>query len=226
LEEFTPGRGKGRLIVKRGKFITFEGMEGSGKSTQAGLLASRLKREGHDVLLTREPGGTAMGESVRRLLKGRKMNEGVCDEAEILLFAASRAQLVRQIIEPALKRGTVVVSDRFADSTAVYQGMARGLDWKTVQAVNRFAIGCASPDLTILLDVDVSTGLGRVNIRNRKQHTRHDRIESEGLKFHGKVRKGYLQLAREYPSRIRVVNGSQGMESVAEVVWSMVKDVI
>jgi len=197
-------------------------MEGSGKSTQAHLLAARLKAEGYDVLLTREPGGTGIGEAVRRLLKRKKAGEYVCDEAEILLFAASRAQLVREIIEPALKRGAVVISDRFADSTAVYQGMARGLDWKTVLSVNRFAIGGTDPDLTILLDVDVNTGMGRVGTRNRKK----DRIESEGVGFHRKVRMGYLRLAKKWPGRIRIVKGSRGTEEVTADVWRIVSDVI
>ena len=210
----------------KGKFITFEGMEGSGKSTHARLLVSRLIAEGRDAFLTREPGGTKTGEHIRRMLKTGAGGEPPCAESEILLFAASRAQLVRQVILPALKSGTVVVSDRFADSTTVYQGYARGLNMRSVLEINSFVVGPAVPDLTILLDVDVKTGLRRLEARNRRLGVCRDRIEREGVAFHRKVRAGYLKLAKDHPDRVKVVNASLGADAVKELVWRLVCNVI
>lgn len=212
--------------MKRGTFITFEGMEGSGKSTQVARLAARLKAGGRGVVLTREPGGTAAGEAIRRIVKGEGDEMAICPEAEMLLFAASRAQLVREVIMPALKRGDVVVSDRFADSTTVYQGMARGLDMADVAALNRLVMSTAVPDLTLLLDVDVRTGLKRLESRSGKHNIRCDRIERENAGFHRKVREGYRSLARKSRGRIRVIDGSRDEDAVAESVWEAVSDVI
>lgn len=213
-------------MKRRGKFITFEGMEGSGKSTQAGMLVSRLRAAGRSVLLTREPGGTATGEAIRRIVKGECEKTDLCPEAEMLLFAASRAQLVREVILPALKRGEAVVSDRFADSTTVYQGIARGLNPCDVDALNRLAMSTAVPDLTILLDVDVNAGLERLKRRAGKRRGHCDRIEREGVRFHRKVREGYLSLAGRWPGRIQVIDGSGTEKSVADSVWEIVSNVL
>ena len=212
--------------MKRGRFITFEGMEGSGKSTQVALLASRLREAGRGVVLTREPGGTAAGEAIRKIVKGEGVEMAICPEAEMLLFAASRAQLVREVILPALKRGDVVVSDRFADSTTVYQGIARGLDPDDVAALNRLVMSKAVPDVTILLDVNVDTGLGRVHKRSGPHRGGCDRIERENAAFHRKVRNGYRRLATASGGRIKVVDGARSEESVARDVWEIVADAL
>lgn len=213
-------------MKKPGKFITFEGMEGSGKSTQVVLLADRLRAAGRGVVLTREPGGTEAGEAIRRLVKGQDTEAAICPETEMLLFAASRAQLVREVVLPALKRGDIVISDRFADSTTVYQGFARGLDLDDVAALNRLVIGQAVPDLTILLDITVDLGMKRLKRRSARTRERCDRIERENLRFHRKVREGYRHLARKWPRRIRLVDGSRDKDSVAGDVWEIVADVL
>ncbi|MEI6970147.1 MAG: dTMP kinase [bacterium] len=212
--------------MKRGTFITFEGMEGSGKSTQVAILSDRLKAAGRGVVLTREPGGTAAGEAIRKIVKGEGEEMAICPETEMLLFAASRAQLVREVILPALKRGDVVVSDRFADSTTVYQGIARGLDTGDIAALNRLVMSKAVPDITILLDVEVGLGLKRVHRRSKKSRGRSDRIERENAMFHKKVRDGYRQLARKSSGRIRVVDGARSQELVARSVWEIVSDAL
>lgn len=213
-------------MKKPGRFITFEGMEGSGKSTQVVLLAERLQAAGYRVILTREPGGTDAGEAIRRIVKGEGEEFAICPETEMLLFAASRAQLVREVILPALKRGDVVVSDRFADSTTVYQGNARGLNPDDVSALNRLVMSTAVPDLTLLLDVGVDLGLSRLKSREVKRRGRCDRIERERVGFHRKVRAGYCDLAKQWPERIRIVDGSRGKDSVAESIWEIVSDVL
>jgi len=212
--------------LKRGIFITFEGMEGSGKSTQAGVLATRLADVGRPVVLTREPGGTAVGEAIRRLVKSEDADIELCPETEMLLFAASRAQLVREVILPALKRGDIVISDRFSDSTTVYQGKARGLDPADVSALNRLVVSTAVPDVTILLDIEVRMGLQRLRRRSGKGGGRPDRIERENASFHRKVRDGYLELARLWPNRIKVVDGSLGEAAVAGKIWEIVSDAL
>ena len=213
-------------MKKTGTFITFEGMEGSGKSTQVALLTERLRAAGHGVVLTREPGGTAAGEAIRSIVKGEGVEVDLCPETEMLLFAASRAQLVREVILPALKCGHVVVSDRFADSTTVYQGIARGLNPDDVSALNRLVMSTAVPDLTLLLDIDVALGLSRLKSREVKRRGRCDRIERENVRFHRKVRQGYRGLAKQWPGRIRIVDGSLGQDSVAESIWEIVSDVL
>ncbi|MDQ3198793.1 MAG: dTMP kinase, partial [Verrucomicrobiota bacterium] len=167
-------------------FITFEGSEGCGKSTQVSLLASRLTNGGIPLLVTREPGGTAIGEKIRHLLQFAPESVAMTPEAELLLFEASRAQLVREVIQPALDRGTVVISDRFADSTTVYQGVARRLDQEMVVHMNDFAVGKCRPDLTFLLDVDVETARARM-MRRVRPAAGIDRMEQEPLKFYEAV---------------------------------------
>ncbi len=199
-----------RSFSKRGLLITFEGSEGCGKSTQIQILARRLRRAGHTVHVTREPGGTPVGERIRHLLKFSKSNGGMVHEAELMLFSASRAQLVREIILPALKRGEIILSDRFADSTTVYQGVARKLDPAFVARLNDFIIAGRRPDLTLVLDLDAATGLARA----RKKTRTRDRMEAQKRSFYEAVRRGFVALARREPKRVRVIDGT---ETVAEV---------
>ena len=209
-------------MERSGRFITLEGPEGSGKSTQARRLATRLERAGFIVLLTREPGGTATGEAIRDILQHDKAGEPICTEAEALLFLACRAQLVRHVILPALERGTWVVCDRFADSTTAYQGFGRGLDLETVLAMNAFAVGAATPDLTLLLDLDVAAGFERLQQRNRDTVAGHDRLERESRDFHERVRAGYHELARRWPERYRVIRADAQPDEVEQRIWEVV----
>ena len=167
-----------------------------------------------------------MGEKIREMVKDDKSSEVIGHEAEMLLFAVSRAHLVRNVILPALRNGTSVISDRFVDSTTAYQGYGRGLDMDLVKSMNRFVAGDAIPDVTILLDIDVATGLRRLQKRNDIADTKCDRIENEAVAFHEKVRAGYLELAREYPDRIRIVDASRDVETVADDLWRIVNSVI
>ncbi len=205
--------------MQGGKFISFEGSEGCGKSTQIRRLVGSLESAGHDVLLTREPGGTVVGEKVRDLLQHTPEASNMTDESELLLFAASRAQLVREVIRPALERGTWVIADRFLDSTTVYQGIARGLDREKVEAINRFAVGDLLPELTILLDLDAGVGHGRA-VATRVDNE-PDRIEDQPLTFFEKVRQGYLDLAAS-ESRIVVIDARGGIEEIAEEIQKIV----
>lgn len=210
--------------MERGKLITFEGPEGAGKSTQAALLIAKLEARGIEVIYTREPGGTKLGEAIRGILQYNAANEDPCPESEVLLFEASRAQLVRHVIAPALARGAWVLCDRFADSTTAYQGFGRGFPVDLMETINRFAIGDAVPDMTILLDVNVSLGMQRCAKRQVGQKIKYDRIESEALAFHEKVRQGYLELARRYPERFRKVDAMRLPEPIAEDIWKLVHD--
>ena len=208
--------------MKKGLFITFEGPEGSGKSTHIAKLAARLRGIGYKVVMTREPGGTPAGEAIRHVLQHDMRGENMSPEAETLLFLASRAQLVRRVILPELRKGACVISDRFADSTIAYQGYGRGLNVDDLLRLNRFAVGEAVPDITILLDVDVERGFTRLKERNRKKKASHDRIERENILFHRKVREGYLKLARKWPKRFCVVDANGGLNEVEDAVWAVV----
>lgn len=210
--------------MKKGRLITFEGPEGAGKSTQAAMLIAKLEAYGLEVVYAREPGGTKLGEAIRGVLQYNAAGEAPCPESEVLLFEASRAQLVRQIIRPALERGAWVVCDRFADSTTAYQGFGRGFSVELMETINRFAIGEAVPDMTILLDVNVSLGLQRCAKRQIGKKGPADRIEGESLEFHEKVRRGYLELARRYPERFRKVDAMRYAEPIAEEVWTLVRE--
>jgi dTMP kinase len=208
----------------RGRFITFEGPEGSGKSTQACRLVTGLRHRGLDVVSTREPGGTRTGEVIRDLLQHDSAGEPMAPETEVLLFAASRAQLVRGVILPALERGAWVVSDRFADSTTAYQGYGRGFDVERMLEINEFAVDGAAPDLTILLDIDVSLGFKRLRERVAADGGKLDRIERETLDFHRRVREGYLELAARWPERFRVVRADAPQDDVQARIRALVED--
>ena len=210
----------------RGRFITFEGPEGSGKTTQANLLVKHLEKEGATVLYAREPGGTPTGEAIRGILQYDDTGEPICPETEVLLFASSRAQLVRHVIIPALEKGTHVICDRFADSTTAYQGYGRGFPIDQMLAINQFAIDGAVPDVTFLLDVDVNTGFERLVKRHEGKAGRLDRIEREERAFHERVREGYLELARRWPERFVVIDAGRDEDKVAKDIWSHIGNVI
>lgn len=196
-------------------FITFEGGEGCGKSVQAKALYDRLFQEGIPVILTYEPGGTLLGDEICRLLKWNA-DLDITPLTELLLFNASRSQLVDKLIKPNLKEGKAVICDRFADSTTVYQGYGRGLDTKVVRRINDIAIQGTHPSLTILLDLPVDAGLIRRN------NSRQDRFENEDVTFHERVRQGYLKLAAEEPERFLVIDASQSKEAIADIIWQKV----
>jgi dTMP kinase len=196
-------------MTARGRFITFEGPEGSGKSTQLRILAERLRSAGLDILETQEPGGTPIGIQIRNVLLDAK-NRELCPTAELLLMFASRAQNVDQLILPALSAGRTVLCDRFTDSTLVYQGVGRGLGADVVYELDRIACRGLVPDLTLLIDIDAETGLARA---------RQNRMEEQGVDFHRKVREAYRQLAADESRRVRLIDGSQTIEAVAEEVW-------
>jgi dTMP kinase len=197
--------------MRRGLFVTFEGSEGCGKSTQIKRLAAWLQERGHDPVLTREPGGTPAGDAIRHLLQHAPEGHGLVPEAELFLFAASRSQLVREVIRPALDAGRVVISDRFHDSTAVYQGVARQLDPAMTRTVNGFAIGDTLPDVTFLLDMDAREAFQRLHKRDRER----DRMESEPLAFYEAVREGYLRAAQAEPARFAVLDATSTESELA-----------
>ncbi|MDD2710286.1 MAG: dTMP kinase [Verrucomicrobiae bacterium] len=201
----------------RGMLVTFEGSDGAGKSTQIRRLQARLEKLGRRVMVTREPGGTALGERVRHLLKFDPAGRDMRDETELLLFSASRAQLVREKILPALARGEVVLCDRFVDSTTVYQGFARGLDAGFVERLNRFVTAGRLPDLTVVLDLDAAAGLARAKARTKKT----DRMEAQRRSFYEKVRRGFKRLAKAEPRRIKVVSATGTEEEVGARVWKL-----
>lgn len=192
-------------ISDRGVFLSFEGGEGCGKSTQIHLLSDWLGQRGGQVEVFREPGGTELGEHVRQILQHNKEMENMASEAELLLFAASRAQLVREKILPALNAGAVVLCDRFLDSTTVYQGIARKLPPDRVAEINAFATGGLLPDKTFLLDLDSSIAMSRLSLRKSGQY---DRMEAQPIEFHQAVRDGYLDLAAEEIQRIAIIDAA------------------
>ena len=207
--------------MSRGPFITFEGSEGCGKSTQVLRLATRLEQAGVRVLITREPGGTAIGEKIRELLQFAPESFAMTPEAELLLFEASRSQLVRETIRPALEQGTVVISDRFFDSTTVYQGVARKLEPDIVATLNNFAVGPDRPDLTIILDVDVATARARMQRRVRPVAV-VDRMEQEPVEFYERVCEAYRDLARREPDRFLLIDGARSPDEIENEIWDAV----
>lgn len=211
-------------MTRTGIFITFEGSEGCGKTTQIELLTHALRDAGRRVLVTREPGGTPVGEQIRHVLQHSRDSEAMTPEAELLLFAASRAQLVREVVEPALAAGTDVISDRFLDSTTVYQGVARRLDDADVRSINGFAVSGCLPDLTFILDLEAAEARRRV-FDGPGRSGEPDRIEREPLDFYERVRAGYLELAA-MSSRFRVLDGARPREVLAAQILQTVQEVL
>ncbi|MBI3743535.1 MAG: dTMP kinase [Chloroflexi bacterium] len=211
-------------------FLSFEGGEGAGKTTQVALLAKRLQQEGYDVVPVREPGGTRLGEEVRRWVKG----VAISPNTELLLFAAARAELVAQVIKPSLDEGKVVIADRYADSTVAYQGHGRRLPIEMVKAVNAVATGGLMPKLTLLLDQTAEEGLDRVSKTpqlgfadagkaKRMDDAEQSKFEQENIAFHRRVRSGYLKMAGEEPQRILVVDATRPVEEIARAIWLRVE---
>ncbi len=203
-----------------GRLISFEGSEGSGKSTQISRLAAHFQKTAREVVSTREPGGTEIGEQIRNIIVHNSKGDEMCAETELLLFTAARAQLVREVIAPALLRGAIVLSDRFLDSSTVYQGIARNLAADPVAQINRFAVGEVMPDLTIVIDVPEDVSLARVK---RRASDLPDRMERENIGFYKKVREGYLVLAKGMPERFIVVDGTKTEDVIEKKIWSEVQ---
>jgi dTMP kinase len=201
--------------------VTFEGMDGCGKTTQMKLLAERLRDAGYEVVETVEPGGTRVGSEIRRIVLDAS-NQELSPTAELLLYFASRAQNVEQVIRPALRRGRIVLSDRFTDSTIAYQGAGRGLGEEVVRQLDRIATGGLKPDLTILLDIDLETSLARARARNRAEPGAGTRMEEQTVEFYRRVRDAYQRLAAGEPARFVVVDGRGEPGAVAEAVWKAV----
>ena len=199
-------------------FITFEGTEGSGKTTQINHLANKLSEAGYSVQNTREPGGSNVGNQIREILLD-PVNERLSATSELLLYAASRAQHVREVIVPALKNGKIVISDRFSDATVAYQGYGRNLDLVLINHLNQIATDGLAPDLTFLLNLPVEIGLQRASISRVKL----DRIERESLEFHKRVQNGYLAIAKEETNRIKIIDATQPIDVIFNEIWSILK---
>jgi dTMP kinase len=210
----------------KGTFITFEGIEGSGKSTQIVLLENHLKSRGLRVVLTREPGGTPIGDQVRKILLD-PANIALDPTAELLLYAASRAQHLHEVIGPALAAGRIVLCDRFSDATLAYQGYGRGLNIDMIHALDRIVTSGMRPDCTILFDIEAASGIARAHGRNTSSGLEAEaRFENEEIAFHERVRQGYLTLTRQEPGRIRVVDASPSPEKVQSKVRTIVDEML
>ena len=205
------------------QFISLEGGEAVGKSTQIERLSERLKELGHKVVVTREPGGTPLGESIRHLLKHAPEGRGMTPYTELLLFLASRAELVRKVIMPALDQGIWVLSDRFLDSTTVYQGAGRQLPTEIVERVNAFAVGPHLPGLTLVLDLEPEAARER---QIRRSHppgsASFDRMEAEPIDFFERVRQGYFEVAKAHPHRVKIVSAAGTVDETADLIWEQV----
>lgn len=206
-------------MSKNGKFITFEGPEGAGKSTQLRLLAEELRSRGLEVITTREPGGTPLAEELRNILKTHRGAEVLHPETELLLMEAARSQHAREVILPALERGAVVLCDRFYDSTTAYQGAARNIDTSLIAELNIFAAAFRKPDLTLILDLDIESGFRRAG---KRQETagEYDRFEAENRSFHSRVREGFHAIAAKEPQRVRIIDAEGTPEEVAARIRS------
>lgn len=214
------------FVMAKGKFITFEGIEGSGKSTQLGRIYQALISRNHTILRTREPGGTPTGETIRSILQHEASGEALDPRTEVLLFAASRAQLVSRFIKPNLEKGYHTLCDRFIDSSIAYQGYARGFSPKEIEKISLFATEGFLPDLTLLLDLNVEKGLKRLEKRRTAngEVQQKDRIEREEKPFHERTRKGYLELAREYPQRIVVIDADRDEDKIYDCINSVLRE--
>ncbi|HEY2663635.1 MAG TPA: dTMP kinase [Candidatus Binataceae bacterium] len=210
--------------MARGLFITLEGVEGSGKTTQAAILVDALRVEGRRMMLTHEPGGTRAGEAIRAIFLDPAVSLQV--SAELLLVLADRAQHVHEVLRPALERGELVISDRYSDSTTAYQGYGRGFDLKLLGELNRLASGGLVPDLTVVLDCAVETGLARTVARARDNPRRPDRFEGEGAEFHRRVRAGFLELGRAEPQRFVIIDSTRQAAAVSADVKRAAQELI
>ena len=212
-------------MANRGTFITFEGIDGCGKTTQIRLLIERLRASGYGVVESAEPGGTRIGTQVRRILLDSE-NQELSPTAELLLYFACRAQNVDEKIKPALAMGRVVISDRVTDSTLVYQGAGRGLGVQTIMTLHEIACRGVNPDLTIILDIDLKTSLARARDRNitlsEQQKPNETRMDEQAVEFHRKARDAYAQLAKAERRRIRVINGRRPIDEIAKDIWDVV----
>lgn len=205
-------------------FITFEGVEGSGKTTQIDRLKKYLARKGLTCKITREPGGPLISEKVRKILLDPD-HKNLCPLSELLLYEAARAQHVDQVIKPLLKKGTIVLCDRFSDATIAYQGYGRGLDLPLIRQLNRLASQGLKPDLTFLLDCPSELGLKRARLRNRSsRNEKEGRFERERAEFHQRVRRGYLEIAKKEPHRVKVIDTRMGVEKVFETIREIVDE--
>jgi len=210
----------------KGMFVTFEGIEGSGKSTQIVMLANYLKSHGNSVVLTREPGGTPIGDQIRKILLD-PANKALDPKAELLLYAASRAQHLSEVILPALADGSIVLCDRFSDATLAYQGYGRGVDRKMILELDRIVTAGIRPDLTLLLDIDAAVGLARARGRNSSCGLDAEaRFENEETAFHERVRQGYLALANQEPERIRAVDASSAPDRIEMEIRKIIASVL
>ena len=208
------------MIYLNGLFITVEGPDGSGKSTQIKLLSQYLRDNGHNILMTREPGGTPISEDIRRMILDNK-NTRMSSVTEALLYSASRAQHVHEKIIPALEKGKVVICDRFVDSSLVYQGIGRNLGVDKIKEINDFATGGIDPDVTLFFDIHPELAFGRRRFRKRK-----DRLEKENIKFHTEVYNGYLKLSKKFPDRIRVIDATKDINEVFEDIKGIVNNIL
>ena len=207
----------------RGKFITFEGIEGCGKSTQIERLAKRLTKLGKNVVKLREPGGTAIGEAIREVVKHPAGNDPIAPNTELLLMNASRAQLVQQVIRPALAQSSIVLCDRFYDSSIAYQGYGRGLNLKTVQSAIDLAAEEVKPDVTLLLDIPLEVSTRRVTHRQTTTGDNNDQFERSGESFFQRVLDGFHTLAETQPERFRIIDGNMPPDSVSDEIWRTIK---
>jgi dTMP kinase len=210
--------------MAKGFFITLEGVEGSGKTTQTALVAAALRLAGHRVTVTREPGGTRAGEAIRAIFLDPAVSLHAA--AELLLVLADRAQHVREKLKPALAAGEIVLSDRYSDSTVAYQGYGRGLDLKLLDELNRLASDGARPDLTIVLDLDVETGLERTRARVRGDVRGPDRFEGEQVEFHRRVRQGFLTIARDEPDRVRTIDATAPVAEITALIVEAIFELV
>jgi dTMP kinase len=210
----------------KGLFITFEGTEGGGKTTQIKRLAQKLQTAGAVVRVLREPGGTPIGEEIRHTLQHSSQNQAMAPETELLLINASRSQLVREIIRPALLAGEIVLCDRFYDSTVAYQCYGRGLDPALTEMVIRIAVGDTRPDLTLLLSVPIDVSESRRHARNAAENSCRDRMEEAGRDFFIRVEHGYHAIARSEPQRVRTIDATAAIDDVANAVWSEIQPLL
>lgn len=209
-----------------GRFVTFEGPDGAGKTTQMKMLGEKLAGEGIRVSYTREPGGTRISEEIRKLLLD-PANKEMVYRTEALLYAAARAQHVEEFIRPAVAEGKFVLCDRFSDSTIAYQGYGRGIEMEFLEKLNKMATAGVVPDMTFILDIEPSAGIARISERRTVSTGENkDRIESEGLSFHVRVREGFLKLAQENPGRCRVINAAKDQEEISMEIYRLVKEVL